>query len=155
MGRDKNKSLFAIAREKLRDYLFFWLWFKSAKIYGNRLHKTVRLSRSTYLDKAYPGGVKIDEYTYLARGVNVMAHDFCRLKGGETIIGKRCFIGSNAIIMCNVKIGDEVIVGAGAVVTKDVPSNCIVAGNPAKIIRQNIHTGKYGYLIDSSNEKVE
>ena len=103
MGRDKNKSLFAIAREKLRDYLFFWLWFKSAKIYGNRLHKTVRLSRSTYLDKAYPGGVKIDEYTYLARGVNVMAHDFCRLKGGETIIGKRCFIGSNAIIMCNVK----------------------------------------------------
>lgn len=77
------------------------------------------------------------------------------LKGGETVIGKRCFIGSNAIIICNVKIVDEVIVGAGAVVTKDVPSNSIVAGNPAKIIRQNIHTGKYGYLIDSSNEKVE
>lgn len=84
-----------------------------------------------------------------------MAHDFCRLIGGKTVIGKRCFIGLNAIIMCDVKIGDEVIVGAGAVVTKDVPSNCIVAGNPARIIRQNIHTGKYGYLIKSSDEKTE
>lgn len=155
MARDKNKSLFATVRERLRVYLFYWLWFKAAKIYGNRLHKTVRLSRTTYLDKAYPGGVVIGEYTYLAAGASVMAHDFCRLIGGETVIGKRCFIGLNAIIMCDVKIGDEVIVGAGAVVTKDVPSNCIVAGNPARIIRQNIHTGKYGYLIKSSDEKTE
>lgn len=77
-----------------------------------------------------------------------MAHDFCRRKRGTTQIGKKCFIGHNAIIMCDVKIGDEVVVGAGAVVTKDVPSNCIVAGNPARIIRQNIHTGNYGYIMD-------
>lgn len=148
MGRDKNKSLFAIAREKLRDYLFFWLWFKSAKIYGNRLHKTVRISRSTYLDNAYPWG--IDEYTYLDSGVTVMAHDFCRRKRGITKIGKKCFIGVNEIIMCDVKIGDEVIVGAGAIVTKDVPSNCMVVGNPARVIKQNIHTGRYGYLLENT-----
>ncbi len=49
--------------------------------------------------------------------------------------------------MCGVTIGDEVIVGSGAIVTKDVPSNCIVAGNPARIIRRNIHTDNYGMLI--------
>ena len=48
--------------------------------------------------------------------------------------------------MCGVKIGNEVIVGAGAVVTKDVPSNTIVAGNPAKIIKTDIRTKKYGQL---------
>ena len=45
------------------------------------------------------------------------------------------FIGENAIIMCGVKIGNEVVVGSGAVVTKDVLDNCIVAGNPAKVIK--------------------
>ena len=44
-------------------------------------------------------------------------------------------------------IGDEVIIGSGSVVTRDVPSNCIVAGNPAKIIKQGIHTLNYGILI--------
>ena len=96
------------------------------------------------------GGVYIDEYTYLASGASVMAHDFCRCKRGITKIGKKCFIGANAIIMCDVKIGDEVIVGAGAIVTKDVPSNCIVVGNPARVIKQNIHTGKYGYLLENT-----
>ena len=71
--------------------------------------------------------------------------------GKNTFIGKRCFIGANAIIMCGITIGDEVIVGAGAIVTKDVPSNCIVAGNPARILRTGIHTKKFGQLIKDSN----
>jgi acetyltransferase-like isoleucine patch superfamily enzyme len=40
--------------------------------------------------------------------------------------------------MGGVRIGDQVVVGAGAVVTRDVPSNCIVAGNPARIVREGI-----------------
>lgn len=52
--------------------------------------------------------------------------------------------------MPGVTIGDEVVVGSGAVVTKDVPSNCIVAGNPAKVIRQGIHTRKYGMIEDDN-----
>ena len=54
------------------------------------------------------------------------------------IYWKRCFIAVNATILPGVNVGDEVIVGAGAVVTKNVPSNVIVAGNPARIIRENI-----------------
>ena len=56
MAKDKKKTTVATIREHLRDYYFHWLWFKSVKIYGNHLHKTVRLSRTTNLDKAYPGG---------------------------------------------------------------------------------------------------
>lgn len=53
----------------------------------------------------------------------------------RTIIGDNVRIGSNATIL-PVNIGDNSIIGAGAVVIKDVPANCIVAGNPAKIIRK-------------------
>ncbi|MBE6487469.1 MAG: sugar O-acetyltransferase [Methanosphaera stadtmanae] len=52
-------------------------------------------------------------------------------------IGDRCWIGSNTIILPGVTIGDNVVVGAGSVVTKDIPSDVIVAGSPAKIIREN------------------
>lgn len=50
-------------------------------------------------------------------------------------IGNNCWIGGRAIICPGVTIGDNVVIGAGAVVVKDVPSNVVVAGNPAKIIR--------------------
>ena len=53
-----------------------------------------------------------------------------------TLVKRKASIGSNATILCGVIIGEEAIIGAGSVVTKDVPSFTIVAGNPAKIIRK-------------------
>jgi acetyltransferase-like isoleucine patch superfamily enzyme len=53
-----------------------------------------------------------------------------------TIVKKRASIGSNATIMCGISIGEGALVGAGAVVTKDVPADTIVAGNPARILRK-------------------
>lgn len=50
-------------------------------------------------------------------------------------IGNNVWIGGKVIICPGVTIGDNVVIGAGAVVVKDVPSNVVVAGNPAKIIR--------------------
>ena len=52
----------------------------------------------------------------------------------KTIVKKRASIGANATIICGVIIGKNSIVGAGSVVTKDVPDNSIVVGNPAKVI---------------------
>ena len=143
----KKKLSIAHVRTLLRKYAFKWWWFKAVKIYGNHLAPTVRLSSTTKLDKTNPKGVYIADYTYLAGGVIVLAHDMCRKIRKETRIGSRCFIGVNAIILPGISIGNEVIVGSGSVVTKDVPSNCIVAGNPAKIIRKDIHTYNYGILI--------
>ena len=53
----------------------------------------------------------------------------------ETFVGKGASIGSSATILCGVRIGTNAVVGAGAVVTKDVPENAVVAGNPARIIK--------------------
>ena len=55
---------------------------------------------------------------------------------GEICIGKNVWIGDKVTILPNVHIGDNVIIAANAVVTKDVPGNCIVAGIPAKLIRK-------------------
>jgi acetyltransferase-like isoleucine patch superfamily enzyme len=54
----------------------------------------------------------------------------------ETFVKKGASIGSSATILCGVSIGENSIVGAGSVVTKDVPANTIVAGVPAKVIRK-------------------
>ena len=53
----------------------------------------------------------------------------------ETIVRKGASIGSNATILCGITIGENSLIGAGSVVTKDVPPNTIVAGVPAKIIK--------------------
>jgi len=55
--------------------------------------------------------------------------------GGNVYVGKAVHVGSNAVIREKVKIGDFSLIGSGSVVLKDVPPGCIVAGNPAKIIR--------------------
>jgi acetyltransferase-like isoleucine patch superfamily enzyme len=56
-----------------------------------------------------------------------------------TLVKKGATIGSGSTILSNVTIGENAIVGAGSVVTKDVPKNAIVAGNPAKFIREIIY----------------
>jgi len=50
-------------------------------------------------------------------------------------IGENCYIGTGSTILGPVKIGNNVTIAAGAVVVKDVPDNCIVAGNPAKVVK--------------------
>lgn len=57
------------------------------------------------------------------------------IKSKEVIIGKDCFVGCNTLILKGSKIGDGSVVGAGSVVAGIFPSNCVIAGNPAKIIK--------------------
>lgn len=117
------------------------------KVYGMNISATARISFGAKLDKTNPKGIHIGEESYIASGAIIFTHDYSRGIYKDTYIGKKCFIGANAIIMCGIKIGDNVIIGSGAIVTKDIPSNCISAGNPAKILRTNIQTKKFGQLI--------
>lgn len=126
--------------------------FVYCRLYGMDIDSSARISFGAKLDKTYPQGIHIGKESYVASGAIIFAHDFSRGLHKDTIIGKRCFIGANAIIMCGLHIGDEVVIGSGAVVTKDVPSNCIVAGNPARIIRTDINTSKYGQLVSKYYE---
>lgn len=59
-------------------------------------------------------------------------------------IGKNCWIGAGALIMPGITIGDNVVIGAGSVVTKDLPSNVVAVGNPCRILREvNDHDKEY------------
>jgi acetyltransferase-like isoleucine patch superfamily enzyme len=116
-------------------------------IYQMNIAKSARISYGTKLDKTYPKGIHIGEESYFASGAIMFSHDFSRGLKIDTYVGKRCFIGANAILMAGVKIGDEVIIGSGAIVTKDLPSHSIAVGNPARVIKTGIRTKKFGQLI--------
>lgn len=85
--------------------------------------------------------IEIGENSGLAYGVTVLTgadprNELNKLyspKNAPVIIGKNCWIGANSTILPGVTIGDYCIVAAGAVVTKDIPSGVLVAGNPAVI----------------------
>jgi acetyltransferase-like isoleucine patch superfamily enzyme len=101
------------------------------------------VERDCLFDKLYPKGIHIGKNCLIATGTVILSHDHCKRVDSrpylaDTYIGDNCFIGIRAFIMPGVKIGNEVIVGSMSVVTKDVPSNCIVAGNPARIIKTGI-----------------
>ena len=55
-------------------------------------------------------------------------------------------MGARSIIMPGVRIGDNCVVAAASVVMKDVPANCLVAGNPARILEKGIETGPLGII---------
>ena len=63
--------------------------------------------------------------------------------GGVTVIGDNCWIAPRTIILPNVKIGNNVVIATGSVVTKDIPDNVVVAGVPAKKIKDRNISGSY------------
>ena len=110
------------------------------KVYKMDLGENVCIAHKAHLDKSInPKGIHIGDRTWILNGAFVMAHDHCRSLRTDTFIGHDCVIGVNAIIMPGIHIGDEVVIGSGAVVTKDIPSNSIAVGNPAKVIKTDIH----------------
>lgn len=95
---------------------------------------------NTKIDSLFPELVEIGDYFMSAPGSRILTHDASlllftdKIRANKTIIGNWVFLGADSIVMPGVRISDRVIVGSGAIVTKDVPSNSVVAGNPAKHI---------------------
>jgi acetyltransferase-like isoleucine patch superfamily enzyme len=114
------------------------------RFWGMDIDPTADFSLSARFDKTYPVGVHIGAESYVAFDAVILAHDTTRRLYRHTRIGKRCFIGARSIILPGVTIGDHCIVGSGSVVTKDMPSNSIIAGNPARVIRSNEGLDPYG-----------
>lgn len=99
----------------------------------------------THIDETRPWLIEIGNDVKISEGVTVLTHGFewSVLKGvygeilgsaGKVTIGNNVFIGAESTILKGVNIGDNVIIGAGSLVNKDIPDNCVAAGNPAKVI---------------------
>lgn len=90
--------------------------------------------------------ITIGDYCAISDNVQILDSDFHPITyNGETStmskpvhIGNHVWIGRSAIILKGVTISDGAIVGAGSVVTRDVPARCLVAGNPARVIKENV-----------------
>lgn len=114
------------------------------RMWGMDLDPTCSFSLSAKFDKTYPQGVHLGAESYVAFDAAILSHDFTRGIYAHTRIGKRCFIGARSIILPGVEIGDECVIGSGSVVVENVPPRCVVAGNPARIIRKDISVGRFG-----------
>ena len=95
---------------------------------------------NTQIDGLIPQMVVIGDDFISAPGSIILAHDASlynhvrKHRVEKTIIGNKVFLGANAIVLAGVSVGDGAIIGAGAIVTKDVDPYTVVAGNPAKFI---------------------
>ena len=109
-----------------------------------RVGKNCKISSHTFICE----GVDIEDDVFIGHGV-VFINDLyprATVPGGglqtesdwkvvPTLIKKGASVGSGATILANVTVGEHAIVGAGSVVTKNVPANAVVAGNPARVLR--------------------
>lgn len=101
--------------------------------------------KDTFVDPTRPFLITIGENVKITKGVTLLTHgfDWCVLKqvygdvlgsSGKVNIGNNVFIGMNTTVLKGVNIGDNVIIGANSLVNKDIPNNCVAAGNPIKVI---------------------
>lgn len=109
--------------------------------HGFKSGKNFKYNSGYPIDGNWPWLISVGDNVTLATGVKLLAHDAStanidgvRTKVGIVEIGNNVFIGANSIVLCNTRIGDNVVVGANSVVTKDIPSNSVYAGNPAKYV---------------------
>jgi acetyltransferase-like isoleucine patch superfamily enzyme len=106
--------------------------------------KRCKISSHTFICE----GVNIEDFVFIGHSVTFINDSYPRAanldgslqteadwKVEKTIVKKGASVGSGSTILSKVTIGENAIVGAGSVVTKDVPANAIVAGNPARVMR--------------------
>ncbi len=111
---------------------------------GVKIGKRCKVSSHSFLCE----GVSIEDEVFIGHNVTFINDRYPRATtvGGElkteqdwtctaTVVKRRASVGSSATVLCGVTIGENAIVGAGSVVTKDVPANAVVAGNPARVLK--------------------
>jgi len=112
-----------------------------------RIGKNCKISSHTFICE----GVTIEDHVFIGHNVTFINDKYPRATADDgqlqteddwicvsTTVRKGASIGSSATLLCGITVGENAVVGAGSVVTKDVPPNAVVAGNPAKVLRKNI-----------------
>jgi carbonic anhydrase/acetyltransferase-like protein (isoleucine patch superfamily) len=143
-------SLIAVVdRFSQKRYMKLLVWLLRKR--GVRVSsEALWISPKAFFDFGEPGSISIGRRSVVSHFVQVLTHDYSLdrvaesrgitdlttegLRRAPVRIGDYCFIGIGAILLAGVSIGDRSIVGAHAVVTKDVPPDSVVAGNPARLV---------------------
>ena len=112
---------------------------------GAKIGRRCKISSHTFICE----GVTIEDEVFIGHGVMFTNDLFPRATNADgslqtaddwkclpTLVKKGAAIGSNATLLCGITIGERAVVGAGSVVTKDVPAGAVVAGNPARVLRK-------------------
>lgn len=121
-------------------------------IQGYNIDKTTEIERNVTLDRLEPKLIYIGKNTIICSGSTILSHKLTLNRNlnpyipVETRIGDNCLIGIGSIILPGVTIGNNSVVGSGSVVTKSFPENVVIAGNPAKIIKENFKWDKGLYV---------
>lgn len=153
--RLRRWGLIVAIRSELRPYATAARRFYLNRVWGMHIGQDCQISFSAILDKTNPTGIYIGDSTAVSFRACIMSHDYTRRLHVDTRIGKECQIGACSVILPGVTIGDNCIVAPASVVMKDVPSNCLVAGNPARIMQKGVRTGRWGFLLRDPIEKTE
>ncbi len=107
---------------------------------GVRIGEGSVINHPFHLDWRLPYLLEIGSRVVISSNVTILTHDATTAYAGDMVkIGRvrildNSFIGANSTLLCHVKIGPNSIVGAGSVVTGDVPPDCVYGGNPARLI---------------------
>jgi exopolysaccharide acyltransferase PssR len=141
-------------RESLREVIQILRREYFNRVWQMQLGEGCCISFSAKLDKTNPRGLHIGQYTVVTFGAAILTHDYVNGVDRDVYIGDNCFIGAHAIVLPGVRIGNNCIVAAGTLVARDVPSGCLVAGNPARVVETNVKTTHYGVRVRVEPQEI-
>jgi maltose O-acetyltransferase len=107
---------------------------------GLRAEPPVRVGLRVFIDAEYAWAIEIGAFTIIANDVRIIAHDAAvkRITGYTEVrpvrIGQRCYIGAGSLVLPGAEIGDDAIIGAGALVRGEIPAGTVAVGTPARPI---------------------
>jgi maltose O-acetyltransferase len=119
----------------------FAAYLQTLQSRGLVLGHNVSFQEGVFIDPSHCFLISIGDDCVLAPNVRLIAHDAStKMVAGATRLGRirignRCFLGDSVIVLPGVSIGDHCIVGAGSVVSRDIPAGSVAAGNPAKVLK--------------------
>lgn len=99
-----------------------------------KLGKNVQIGSFTSIDAME--GVEIEDNVKIGFGCVILSYSSIDKKGGKVVLKRNCKVGSNAVIMPSITIGENAVVGANSFVNRDVPSNEIWVGTPARFLKK-------------------